>query len=110
MIHWAASTPPPSACWITGKVRLTAEPSMKARPEPSTVPASTPARALGGWTCSRVRWMTPRSQGGWTACGTRLRLGRAAVQLDGYAVAFGEEELAYAAVGRSGLAVLDPRL
>src|SRR6185312_8694010 len=103
MIHCAASTPPPSACWITGKVRLTAEPSMKARPEPSTVPTSTQARALGGWACSTTRPMTPRSQGGWSAWLIRRPsrgLGRAAVQFEGDAVRLGDEELADAAVRR----------
>src|SRR5204862_3371079 len=103
MIHCAASTPPPSACWITGRVRLTAEPSIKASPEPSTVPASTQARALGGWATSATLPMTPRSQGGWTAWVIRpwsRFLGRAAVQLEGDAVRLGDEELADAAVGR----------
>src|SRR4051794_21732337 len=74
---------------------------MKARPEPSTVPASTQARLLGGWACSAIRATTPRSQGGWTTWAiTASRLGGPAVQLERHAVRLGDEELADAAVGR----------
>src|SRR4051812_12729758 len=109
MIHCAASTPPPRACWMTGSVRLTAEASMKASPDPSTVPIRTRLRARAGRSSApkdmawiKARWLwAPR-------CGMASRRGRdPAVEFEGDAVGLGQEELADAAVRRFARLILD---